>query len=333
MSSIIGLDSVRGDVDVMQSCMSDVVVPWGDVAARPVYDADGGHLSLVLRTDEGRREMDFTQNGFRQLCAKLGINAQFMAKCPAELQSKNINHFLAQKRAEQTEKGMLWRLVGLPGGEAHSCRAVLSGKYGIFDHHEVLDIIDDTGFQNFEVKHSHHSMENMHLRIVHAQKFEVGDHVFQLGLRIRNSEVGQRLIEYAYMLYEQICTNGMMATLGHLLHFKKRHVGEIDREVILNEMQEARAQAPDAMKLIREQMERVNRAPIAEEDWLRVENALGKRATLKLRSDNEVTKPDATVLDLTRVLTEHSQTFSQDRRELMDETAGAIATYAARRAA
>ncbi len=191
-----------------------------ELKSRVLYDDLGKWDEEVkvsdLRVDEdgmlinGFRRMPLYDHAQSQLYTKLGIPAHYARRCPPELITPHINHWLESKGEKET-----WLLRG----KSEGVRAILSADYAIFDNRNIIKIIEDNiADQNLQVVMSSvGDGVGFHARLVIPDvKLDTGalrtgerDVIFG-GIHISNSEIGTGSASVELMLWRLVCTNGMV---------------------------------------------------------------------------------------------------------------------------
>ena len=273
-----------------------------------------------------KESFNFTEWGKSQMCFKLGIPYAYMEKCPEELQSVNINHFLEKSKAN-------WMLRTVEQNGVQSVRSVLTDKYSIFDNTEILEMVETAvDGQNHEIKHFHQDegFDGFHMRITFPEtSFDAGKlkngkpDILTFGLHVANSEVGKRSVSITPLIYRLVCTNGLMVVADKGERFYQRHVG-IHREDmplrVAEAFTKAIAQGNDQMQRFAATKGQTVADPLKSIDEIarRMKNIyLPKNfaETTKLFLVSErISDKKATVYDLVNSFTRAAQTLNEDQR-------------------
>ena len=192
-----------------------------DVLKMFVGNEDSGVLSSGV---------SFTDYSFRQLCMKLGIPARYVKKCFENedlnmqyLGVKNINDWL-----ERYHSSMLVRTYG------DTVRGFLSNRYSVLDTHEIIEVLGETISEDeYRIKGYFMSPERFHLRLVQREQLPINEDLFA-GLQIDSSDVGRSTLKVSFMIFKQVCTNGMVITKNESQLFNQRHVGISSDDFFLN---------------------------------------------------------------------------------------------------
>lgn len=183
----------------------DYVVSMSDV-----HMVDG----IVRIPDVG--EYRLSNRALQQFSYTLGIYTPYVKKMrdkgAYDLMEYNFNYWM--KKSEK--KAILLRTNG------KTVNAVLSPRYKAIDNLAILNIVRDTFMKSNVNLKFHKGMMydgNVYLQFMDPQKTiylepEEKEDVYQFGVAIQNSEVGEHSFEVEEYIYRQVCTNGMMVKYG-----------------------------------------------------------------------------------------------------------------------
>jgi hypothetical protein len=173
---------------------------------QPLFKPDGKDAILS----------NFTPYSMSQLCVKLGIPTRYIHKClengRADLAADNINSWV-----EDYDRGLFVRM------HQGRIRGILSDRYSVLDVPDVLNVLGDV-MKDTKVKSYYMSPERFHLRIITDKLNVPGEDLFA-GLQVDTSDVGRSLLVVKYLVYKQVCSNGMCVNLGDSILFQQKHVG------------------------------------------------------------------------------------------------------------
>ena len=163
-----------------------------------------------------------------QLGAKLGVPTRYLDKCISsgriDLAQDNINSWL-----EDYNKDLFIREY------KGSIRGVLSTKYSVCDTNEILDVVSSNiDIQNYNVKGYYLSPERFHLRLVQKTKMNVQGEDLFAGMTIDSSDVGRSVLNCRFLVFKQVCTNGLILSQGETNLFSQRHIGINTKEFAKN---------------------------------------------------------------------------------------------------
>lgn len=184
---------------------------------------DSGVLSYFVSEDE-KRSSAMSEFALGQLCVKLGVPARYIQKCISsgeyDLASENMNTWLRN----YSNNSMFIREY------RDGVRAVLSGRYSVLDTPEILEVIcENLPVDEYTIKGHFLSPERFHARIVQKEMLHISGEDLFAGIQIDSSDVGRSTLSVKFMLFKQICTNGLCITKGGGLLFLQKHIG-INRE-------------------------------------------------------------------------------------------------------
>jgi hypothetical protein len=138
----------------------------------------------------------------RSIAWRLGIPFQYLRKCPAEIQSVNLNYWIEHEKNEQ----LFFRFDG------RDVRAIFTPKYKPVDNFEICERLDSMGYGPDTQVQSSLDPEFMSLSILDGKKaFDINGDKFKPGISISNSEVGLASLSIAAFLLRLVCTNGMVS--------------------------------------------------------------------------------------------------------------------------
>lgn len=163
------------------------------------------------------------KRAFGQLCDRVDVPRDYIARLPAKLQIVNMNY--AMSRAPKEGPALLRRAGG-------DLRAIVSDRYAAFDDDVLLQIVDDvlkkSGYRDDALVRASAIGPEMILRLTiphEGVQVRQGD-VIEWGIDLGNSELGMRSVQVTPMSYRLVCLNGMRnAEAG----WKYRHVGDTDK--------------------------------------------------------------------------------------------------------
>lgn len=156
-----------------------------------------------------------------QIAARTGIPKPYydrMRSEAPELLDRNVTNWFQN----EPERRMIRTLDG-------HARAFLSDRYRVIDNEQILyqtlPALQENGMQ---ILSNQVTESNLYLQARFPRlegEVKVGD-VVQMGLVLRNSEVGLGALDISPMVYRLICTNGMVSnTIANSGRLRKTHVG------------------------------------------------------------------------------------------------------------
>jgi hypothetical protein len=191
MTNMTTLGKVSARVDELSKNCTDHLVPVKDIA----FDS----LESVKIANEVHPMKPIAQ---QSISARLGIPIQYLRKCPPEVQTYNMNHWIKEEKNEQL-------FVRFDGKEV---RAIFTPRYQPIDNFEVLEKLDSLGYPPDTPVQCHLDSEFMSLSILDGkQTFSLNGDKITPGISVSNSEVGLACLSIAAFLLRLICTNGLIS--------------------------------------------------------------------------------------------------------------------------
>lgn len=291
---------------------------WADV---PMSEIELNHkLHLIGR--DGENEMGLTPYAFSQLCTKLGIPTQYMKKCIesgfSPLVMSNINSWLDNFG----HKKLLIRKYG------DIVRGILSDKYSICDTPEILSAIEQSGILNgMDLQGYMINPSRFHARFVGAKMKVVGEDLFA-GIQIDSSDVGRSKLDIKFLIYKQVCTNGLVLPQSAGNIYEQKHIGiSSDKmvETLHDSFNSFANKVTDATSLI----DRARDIKITDTESLygMIKNGakVGEDAVEKI-VNVAVNNYGLTAWGVVNAITEVSQDYTLEHRIVMERYAGVLLT-------
>lgn len=315
-----------GNFGKLQGIANDIYIKSKDyTACYADLTADSNDMQLLLNIGKQSEseQMFFSNNGLSGLCTQLDIPTAYIRKCLVEgMQyhaAEEMNMWL--DRMTNPKKEILLRTTD------HRVHGVLSDRYSVFDDHEVLEIAENIlgDYDVYTVKNYFLDPEYMKVRIVSRDKIDIGGRPLSFGFDIRNSRVGRSSIELNVIIFDHICSNGMIMGGGQGLYYQRRHVG-INRTIFMTEFTNMLNSAPNAVEFIRKSInaaynERVNSDSIQRYlDKFKANNMSRLVAGKVEQMFHE--KYDSTLFGFAGAITETAQQYGLEMRERMEKFAG-----------
>ncbi len=317
--------SIRKYADEIDKDSKDYTVSWDDVVFGNLLDPSKINNLCIYPTDD-YGVMNFSTHGLNSMCTQLDVPTTYLRKCIEKEEidhAANVMNFWTMKKPK--DKQILLRST------KDRIHGALSTKYTVFDDHEVLAITEDIigHLGDYTVKNYYLSPEYMKLRVVGREKIEINGRPLSFAFDIKNSRVGRSSLGVNVLVYDWICSNGIIFGGGMGEFFKKRHVG-ISREVFIHEFAEIINKAPDTIKYIQKAAEAAHREKLSSEsiqrylDKFKAEN-MPKHAEVLIKDRLEDgTAYQKTAYGLIGAMTEVAQRYDIDTRERMEKFAGNI---------
>lgn len=195
-------------------------------------------LETVTISNEPHRLKPIAQ---MSISNRLGIPFHYLRKCPPDIQSLNLNHWLKHEKNEQ----LFFRFNG------DDVRAIFTPRYIPTDNIEVLWKLESLNYGYDTRVQSSLDDEFMMVNIPDGrQSFVVNGDKMTPGISISNSEVGLASLSIAAFVLRLVCTNGMISKTQVSASY--RHVsGKILNELpgVLNDVSRELGQKKDQFRL------------------------------------------------------------------------------------
>jgi hypothetical protein len=189
--NITTLGKVAAKIDEMSKNCHDHLVPVGDIS----FDS----LESVRITNEVHIMRPIAQ---QSIAYRLAIPIQYLRRCPSEVQSYNMNHWIKEEKNEK----LFFRF------DADQVRAIFTPRYQPIDNFEVLERLDSLGYPPETPVQCHLDYEFMSLSILDKkQTFSLNGDKITPGVSVSNSEVGLACLSIAAFFLRLICTNGLVS--------------------------------------------------------------------------------------------------------------------------
>lgn len=215
------------------------------------FDPTIGTIKYVPDRFQDMREKVMSKHAMNQLCTKIGVPVRYMEKCISEghigLAATNINAWV-----DQYGRNLFIREYG------DRIRAVLSDRYMVLDTPVILDsLVSLIDPDEFSVKGYFISEERFHARIVLNEMLKISGEDLFAGIQVDSSDVGRSMINIQFLVYKQVCTNGLIVAHADFELFKKRHLGasQVNFE---EEFQEAFNRLPELIDTVPQMVKTAN---------------------------------------------------------------------------
>lgn len=306
-TSLLDLNSASERVEAQASRSKDIYLQVGDLS----YD---GMESIIV----GGNRTRVSEWAMSQLCQKLGLPYTYMKNCDS------VNPDLARRNYTEWKMRNSDKLV-LVRTYANEVIGILSDKYTHFDNDKVLGLMDTTNLGDFKIVGHSITPERMTLRVTEAEPFQ--DDLF-CAVQLDNSQVGRYPLSVKFMVYKQICTNGLILQHASSNVLTKKHIGNflIDIDNVKDTLKKIDTYRTVAKDMVVESM----RDKLSAREVNRVVNTLLEKRYL---TPDRVESGEVDImLDLygrtrwgfVNILTELSQQFSLDKRLEIESYAGKL---------
>ena len=205
--------------DIQDDC-HDTIMESFDIAR---FALSGSYnkpfLSLPLEVTQDTVNYDLTKFALSQLCNKIGVPLRYIQKCIGanmkELVENNINSWI-----KAYKNPVMLRFY------KNSVRGILSSKYSALDAPDILTGIGEVlNTDDFLIKGSYLSPERLHARLVHKEPLNINSEDLFAGIQIDSSDVGRKTLTVTFMIFKQVCTNGLCINKANGLLFQQKHIG------------------------------------------------------------------------------------------------------------
>ena len=326
LSENVTEDKFERLVDAGNDKFSTLVDKADDIQSR-CTDIDGVLMSelrlndnLHLYLSDNNEDIGITPYAFSQLSTKLGVPTQYMKKCIevgfSPLVIDNINSWLDYFG----HKKLLIRKYG------EVSRGILSDKYSICDTPEILSVISQSGIlKNMDLNSYVINPSRFHARFVGDKMRIVGEDLFA-GIQIDSSDVGRSKLDIKFLVYKQICTNGLVLPKEAGTVYEQKHIG-IDPTKMVGTLKESfnsfSTKVTDATSFI----EKAKDIRINDTDSIThmIKNGtkVGDEAVNDI-FDVASEHYDMSVWGIVNAITEVSQKYTLEHRIIMERYAGVL---------
>lgn len=215
-------DLYRQAQDIQSLCSDYTVSRVSDKNMR--LSPENGNLMFKPDADpftEGNyiRSMGMTRHAMSQLCNKIGVPIRYLEKCletgMTDLAAENVNAWLSDY-----DKSLFIREYD------GKVRGVLSDRYMTLDTPDIMDVISDVvDSSEYTTKGFYLSPERFHARLVQNTMMSIAGEDLFAGVQIDSSDVGRSTLQVRFMIFKQVCTNGLCVSRGGGVLFEQRHIG------------------------------------------------------------------------------------------------------------
>lgn len=183
------------------------------------YDGDTCRLLYQPDGDSASRSMAMTRHSLSQLCNKIGVPIRYIDKCidsgRLDLAAENINSWI-----DDFGKNLFIR------EHKDTIRGVLSDRFSALDTPHIMESLDDVlDFNEYRIKGYLLSPERFHARIVQREMMNIDGEDLFAGIQIDSSDVGRSILVVKFMIWKQVCTNGLCLSQGGGVLFQQKHIG------------------------------------------------------------------------------------------------------------
>lgn len=259
----------------------------------------------------GSDKYHISEYALSQLCGKIGVPVTYIKKCAEsgklDLARNNLLRWM------DSPKSLMVRTYG------NSVRGILSDRYSILDNRELLNnLVDTVDLNKFSVKGAYLDTDRLHMRLVSKDKIDIDGEDLFAGIQVDNSDIGKSSLNIKYLIYKQVCTNGLVLPRGEGVLFRQKHIG-ISNQEFKESLSRSLDILPDLIAKTKDLVD-INRSIKLTQDELDVALDKIKKET-NLSEDNiEVMKELTTTRygmnnwGLVNSITEIAQKYTLDRR-------------------
>ena len=232
MQSLTTLAKVFDNVDKMATNCYDKFIP---VSGLSFNSLDSVNIGSDLYT--------LGPVAQQSISYRLGIPFQYLRRCPPEMQSYNMNHWIKREKNDE----LFFRFDG------ETVRAIFTPRYRPVDNFEILEKLDSLGYGPDTQAQA--SLDNgfMMLNIMESHRtFSLngdGDKMTP-GISICNSEIGLASLSISAFFLRLVCTNGLIAktqVAAAFRHISIKILTEFPK--ILNQLQHELDRQKDKFKI------------------------------------------------------------------------------------
>ena len=195
------LENVIGKVHEISANQYDEIVP--------VHEMEFDNLTQMWI---GGKQTEVLPSAQRLFANRLRVPYSYLARCPSDLQARNLNYWIEQERKNRDT--FFCRFAG------NRLRAVFTERYTVIDHMEILSQMVQHGFNPAaEVQYSLDDTMMVVKVPEYDRAFEVtfgvtrNDEIIP-GISFANSEVGILSVCIEAYFYRLICTNGLISKVS-----------------------------------------------------------------------------------------------------------------------
>lgn len=231
--------------EIQSKCEDFTVEKANNLTVR--FNESAGLTYIPSGTSEVRHP-SISRFALGQLGSKIGVPARYLEKCVSsgriDLAQENVNSWL-----EDYNKDLFIREYD------GAVRGILSSKYSVCDTPEIIEVVDDVlDLDNYIVKGYFLTPERFHLRIVQKGMLNIDGEDLFAGLTIDSSDIGRSILTCNFLIYKQVCTNGLVVSRGGGTLFEQKHIG-ISAEEFSSGLRESLLLIPDLTKSIVQSIE------------------------------------------------------------------------------
>lgn len=280
---------------------------------------------ISFKADSGEHQvLPMTKYSFGQLCSKMGVPARYIERCHdkglTSLAEDNLNTWI-----DEYEGDLFIRR------HADKIRGILSTRYSVLDAPDILSTLSEV-IEPDQYKLSGYLLnpERFHARLISHEKIpNINDDLFA-GIQIDSSDVGRSILRVSFLIFKQVCTNGLTVNKASGVLFEQKHIG-ISSDDFQIGLSESMNRIPEMQEYFYShisdaQKERlVLNAKETEDLFGRIQTNLRlKEEGIASISSLMKDKYSPTKWGLINAITEHAQEYTLERRLELERYAGEI---------
>lgn len=306
---MLTLDQIDGRIQEMAGRKSDVIMNL--LTLTPTVEK--GQVKLTTRRGESH---GLIQNGMSSYLGRLDIPTGFFKKCDGD----NKRSLLGQFHPEKGGQEVLLRKLD------NDIRFIASSKYSCFDDKDIMKSLKETKM-DLVIKEFHQDDGHTVLRATTPEPINIpNSRPFYPGIQIVNSEIGNSSVKVQYFLFEEVCTNGMVAARGDFPMFSMRHIGRKNHQKLSDAVNAKLLGLPNFAEMCETALVTLNGMSSEEmisnisrnEDIPKGIKAAIPEFLPNYQADNE----NASGLDVVSAMTESIQRYGWDDRLNLERVAG-----------
>jgi len=348
----IGLQSTESHRHVAKK-WQDKCSPFADFV-ETVKEQSGSKYDLVLPESKVRlknsttltNDMNITKSGLNSIRSFTEIPSSMVSFLDERGYSDDLTRFInselnlrEQAWANDGKDSREFRIRVRKDDEGDNVRAVVSGRYGVIDNHEAMEMIANALPSMTDALASHISNDGDdifgNVLLPDYMKSEP-DSDYGVGIAFKNSEIRNSTFRISPFLFRAICLNGMIwGRQNSEITVNQKHLGKIDLVELQNQVkvaiQVALTQGNDMLTLMGHAKQVKVENPLATIAMLARDNkmttAQGKlwhKGYLDSLHEAKGDVHDKTAFGIINGLTRSAQDFNGATREQMETTASFI---------
>lgn len=252
----------------------------------------------------------------RQLLRHTPIPLNYWRKLPMDLKEKNLYHWFEKSIKPKSE----WLLRRSPATD--NIVGMLSRRYYPLDNFQVARKLESEILKGMPIKECTFSGSHKFstFKVVTDMKFDFKSPMYA-GVVIQNSEVGHSSFQINFMIWEEVCTNGLIIAHGRLPMFRKLHMIR-EREYLDYALKLLPEFIAKGHKTFQKYVSNIEKVKMTEQafDSISVKHYTFKKFLDGYREEFE----GRTLRDFIFKLTEDAQDFSEEYRNKLERLAGEL---------